>query len=289
MRKRGVRLAAAATAVLSACGIAQAGSAGRDTRAAEEYAVPLAYELVWADEFDTDGPPDPALWDYDTGGDGWGNHELEYYTPGDNACVRDGVLVIELRKETKGGNGYTSSRLVSRGKGDWLYCKAEVRASLPVGVGTWPAVWMLPTDWQYGPWPRSGEIDIMEHVGYDPDVIVQSVHTSRNHGGGAMSARKQVPGACGEFHVYGMEWLPDRIIFSVDGETTFIYQPDDSAVLRPEEVWPFDRRMHLLINLAFGGDWGGVMGIDEGCLPARLTVDYVRIYQSPEVKGNAGM
>ncbi len=246
------------------------------------------YELVWSDEFAQDGPPDPLLWDYDVGGDGWGNQELQFYTPGDNAYVRDGQLVVELRREEKGGRNYTSARLVTRGKGDWLYCRIEVRAKLPEGVGTWPAVWMLPTDWAYGDWPFSGEIDIMEHVGFDPNVIVQSVHTARNHGGEALSGRKQVAGACGEFHVYGMEWLPDRIVFSVDGEVTGTYAPEPGAAAQASEIWPFDRRMHLLINLAFGGTWGGATGVDDGCLPARLTVDYVRVYQSPEIVEKTG-
>lgn len=127
----------------------------------------LTWELVWSDEFDYEGAPDPEKWGYDVGGSGWGNHELQNYTEGENASVADGVLTIEARKETLGGMDYTSTRLVSRGKGDWLYGRIEVCAKLPSGRGTWPAIWMLPTDWAYGDWPASGEIDIMEHVGYD--------------------------------------------------------------------------------------------------------------------------
>ena len=243
----------------------------------------LTYELVWAEEFDADGKPDPARWRYDTGGSGWGNHELQYYTPGDNAEVSGGILTIEARKERKGGRDYTSCRMVTRNAGDWLYCKVEARAKLPAGVGTWPAVWMLPTDWAYGAWPASGEIDIMEHVGYNPNVIVQSIHVSRYHGGQAKNRSLRVPGVCEDFHLYGVEWLPDRIIFSVDGKTVWVYRPLDFTQAPDRDVWPFDRRMHLLVNLAFGGDWGGARGIDEGCLPARLEVDYIRVYQSPEI------
>ena len=243
----------------------------------------LTYELVWADEFDADGKPDPQRWCYDTGGSGWGNHELQYYTPGDNADIANGLLTIEVRKESLGGMDYTSCRMATRKLGDWLYCKVEARAKLPSGVGTWPAVWMLPTDWAYGAWPASGEIDIMEHVGYDPNVIVQSVHTDRYHGASPKNHSVRVEGVCEEFHTYGLEWLPDMIIFSVDGETTWTYRPTDYSSAPTKELWPFDKRMHLLVNFAFGGDWGGYAGIDEGCLPAQYEVDYIRVYQSPEI------
>lgn len=243
----------------------------------------LTYELVWAEEFDQDGRADSAKWRYDTGGGGWGNHELQYYTPGDNAEISGGVLTIEARKEKMGGRDYTSCRLVTRNAGDWLYCKVEARAKLPAGTGTWPAIWMLPTDWAYGSWPASGEIDIMEHVGYNPNVIVQSVHMERYHGGAAKNKSLRVQGVCEEFHLYGVEWLPDRIIFSVDGKPTWTYRPADFTESPTKEVWPFDKRMHLLVNLAFGGDWGGAQGVDENCLPAQFQVDYIRVYQSPEI------
>ena len=249
----------------------------------------LTYELVWADEFDTDGPPDPARWGFNVGGGGWGNGELQYYMPKGNAAAEDGVLIIEARKEKRGTCSYSSARLVTRNIGDWLYCKVEARAKLPSGVGTWPAVWMLPTDWAYGDWPASGEIDIMEHVGYDPDVIVQSVHTAKTHGGSASNHSVKVPGVREDFHTYGVEWLPDRIVFFIDGEQTYVYEkPAHAEGERPSAVWPFDRRMHLLVNLAFGGTWGGAMGIDESCLPARFEVDYVRVYQSPEILALTG-
>ena len=243
----------------------------------------LKYELVWSDEFDTDGAPDPEKWSYDIGGGGWGNHEKQYYTPGDNVTVKDGSLVIELRKEFKLGQDYTSTRLVSKNQGDWQYCKVEARAKLPGGVGTWPAIWMLPTDNAYGGWPRSGEIDIMEHVGFDQDVIVQTVHTNAYHGGEGKGKSTPTAGVSEDYHVYGMEWLPDKIIFSVDGEETFIYDPADYADEVTEDQWPFDRRFHLLINLAFGGDWGGALGVDDNCLPAEYYIDYVRVYQSREL------
>jgi beta-glucanase (GH16 family) len=148
---------------------------------------------------------------------------------------------------------------------------------------------MLPTDKVYGDWPASGEIDIMEHVGYDPDVVVQSVHTKKTNGGSAVSKSTLVPGAREEFHVYGLEWLPDRLIFTIDGEQTHVYvKPEAAEDEKVSNVWPFDQRMHLLMNLAWGGTWGGREGTDKKCLPAKLEVDYVRVYQSPEIMALTG-
>jgi len=243
----------------------------------------LTYELVWADEFDYEGAPDPEKWGYDVGGHGWGNHELQYYTKGDNATVSDGILTIQARKEKVGQMDYTSSRLVTRQKGDWLYCKIEVSAKLPKGRGTWPAIWMLPTDWEYGDWPASGEIDIMEHVGYDQDVIVQSVHSTKYHAGNSKSSRYNIEGVSDDFHTYAVEWLPDKLIFSVDGEEKYTYDPNKISTQPTKAIWPFDKRMHLLINLAFGGDWGGARGVDDSYFPVDYYIDYVRVYQSPEI------
>lgn len=243
----------------------------------------LTYELVWSDEFDYEGEPDPDKWGYDTGGNGWGNHELQYYTKGDNVTVADDLLVIEARKENMGGREYTSTRLVTKNKGDWLYCKVEVYAKLPSGLGTWPAIWMLPTDYRYGGWPASGEVDIMEHVGYDQDVIVQSVHTQKYHGGNSRGHSVRTEGVSEDFHLYSLEWLPDKLIFYVDGEEQYTYDPNKIAYRTTSDYWPFDQRMHLLINLAFGGDWGGARGVDDSYFPVQFYVDYVRVYQSPEI------
>ena len=274
-------------AFLLLCGLAL--PSGAESAGTEYDLSSLNYELVWADEFDTDGPPDPDRWAFDVGGSGWGNGELQYYMPNGNAEIENGILSIELRKGKRGTCNCTSARMVTRGISDWLYCRIEVRAKVPSGKGTWPAIWMLPTDRVYGDWPASGEIDIMEHVGYDPDVIVQSIHTANTHGNDASNRSTTVPGAREEFHIYGMEWLPDRIIFTIDGEQTYVYEkPEAAEEKRASDSWPFDQRMHLLLNLAFGGTWGGSMGIDEKCLPARFDVDYVRVYQSPEIMALTG-
>ncbi len=243
----------------------------------------LTWELVWSDEFDYEGEPDPDKWGYDVGGSGWGNNELQYYTEGDNATVKDGCLVIEARKETVGSRDYTSARLVTREKGDWLYCKVEICAKLPSGLGTWPAAWMLPTDWEYGQWPASGEIDIMEHVGYDQDVIVQSVHNQKFNGGQSKGVSYHVDGVSEDFHVYSLEWLPDKLIFSMDGMERYTYDPSKFSKTPGYEYWPFDKRMHILLNLAFGGNWGGAQGTDDSYFPVEYYIDYVRVYQSPEI------
>lgn len=245
----------------------------------------MNYRLVWSDEFDYEGKPDETKWSYDVGGSGWGNQELQYYTDDGNAWVEDGKLIIECREEEKEGCEYTSARLVTRGKGDWTYGKFEICAKLPTGKGTWPAIWMLPTDWTYGNWPSSGEIDIMEHVGYDQDVIHASIHTKSYYHSintqKTATIRKQ--GVSEDFHVYGLEWLPDQIIMTIDGEEYFRFDPNKYVAAPSVDEWPFDQRMHLLLNIAFGGGWGGAKGIDPSVLPQRMEIDYVRVYQSPLV------
>lgn len=251
----------------------------------------LDYQLVWADEFDVDGQPNPNKWGYDTGGHGWGNNELQNYTAtskdgqSGNAIVKDGRLVIEARQEESAGKDYSSARLISKGKGDFLYGKFEFRAKLPEGRGTWPAIWMLPTDWKYGDWPRSGEIDIMEHVGYDQDVIVGTIHTDAyNHTKNTQKGKSiHVDGVAEDYHVYTMEWLPDRIRWFVDGELYNEFNPTNYKVSPGVDEWPFDERFHILMNIAVGGNWGGAQGVDESIWPQTMEIDYVRVYQSPVI------
>ncbi|MCQ2505868.1 MAG: glycoside hydrolase family 16 protein [Lachnospiraceae bacterium] len=247
----------------------------------------LTYELVWSDEFDYEGELDTSKWGYDLGQSGWGNNELEKYTK-TNAVVGDGMLTIHLRKEEDGT--VTSSRVATRQKGDWVYGKFEICAKLPSGKGTWPAIWMLPTDYRYGSWPDSGEIDIMEHVGYHQDYVSSSVHTkSYNHKIGTQKTKEiKLEGASEEFHVYCLEWLPDKIITYVDGNKLFEFVPTKYKTEPTKDEWPFDKRHHLLINLAWGGDWGGARGVDESILPQEFQIEYVRVYQSPEINAITG-
>jgi beta-glucanase (GH16 family) len=247
--------------------------------------APAGWQLVWSDEFDHDGAPDPRKWDYDVGhgpgGSGWGNHELQYYTRDrrENARVENGHLVIEARREKWEDSAYTSARLVTKGRADWTYCRIETRAKLPLGRGTWPAIWMLPTTWNLGNggWPDNGEIDIMEHVGYDPGRVHASTHSQAHQwrNKNQRTAIVDVPDAGTAFHTYTMEWDAEEIRMYIDDRQYFSSRKEGGDW----KSWPFDRPFHLLLNLAVGGDWGGVKGVDETIWPRRMEVDYVRVYQ----------
>lgn len=239
------------------------------------------WQLVWSDEFDYVGLPDSTRWSYDTIGNawGWGNHELQYYTSANinNAEVSDGTLKIMARKEPHKSFDYTSARLISKEKGDWLYGRFEIKAKLPDGLGLWPAIWMLPTDWEYGGWPRSGEIDIMENVGYAPDTIFCTVHTGAfNHSIGTQVGKNiTIPDNREVFHVYAVEWDSLSITGYIDDTQYFSFEKRSDD---PDE-WPFDKRFHLLLNIAVGGDWGGKYGVADDIFPATMEIDYVRVYQ----------
>jgi len=242
------------------------------------------WQLVWSDEFNYTGLPDSTKWSYDVGGHGWGNREKQYYTEKklQNAAVRDGLLSITAVRENFNGASYTSARLVSKNKGDWKYGRVEVRAKLPKGRGVWPAIWMLPTDWKYGGWPASGEIDIMEHVGYLPDSVFGTVHTGAyNHAIGTQKGSslfsKDLAGA---FHVYALEWDEDQISIFFDNTLYFTFKNEKKT----EQEWPFDQRFYLLLNLAVGGNWGGKEGIDDSVFPQKMEVDYVRVYRNVRSK-----
>ncbi len=241
-------------------------------------------QLVWSDEFSSAGQPDPSKWNYDLGDGcpnvcGWGNNELEYYTKDSkNVRVENDMLIIEAHKDSLGGKAFTSTRLVSKFKGDWLYGRIEVKAKLPRGKGTWPAIWMLSTDWKYGGWPASGEIDIMEHVGYDPGVIHGTIHTeSYNH---IKQTQKEgkiiISDAQEEFHIYAIDWAKNKMEFYVDGK---LYHSILKGANDTSNEWPFDQRFHLIMNLAVGGNWGGAQGVDDSIWPQKMEVDYVRVYQ----------
>jgi len=235
----------------------------------------------WFDEFDYNGVPDPAKWGYDIGGGGWGNNELEYYTSDiKNAAVANGILSVTALPESFGGRDYTSARLITKNKGDLLYGRVEVKAIVPAGKGTWPAIWMLPTDWEYGEWPKSGEIDIMEHVGYDPNVIHISTHCEAYYFrlNNQKTAVKKVPTATTEYHLYRIDWTPYAIRGYIDNQLIFTNVNEGTG----SRVWPFDKRFHLLLNLAVGGDWGGAKGVDPAAFPASMKVDYVRFYKMIE-------
>lgn len=247
--------------------------------------LPITYEFestpFWSDEFNKDGLPDATKWGYDVGGGGWGNNELEYYTKENakNARIESGNLIIEAIKERFENRNYTSARLVTKGKGDFLYGRFEVKAKLPQGRGTWPAIWMLASESNYGTsyWPDNGEIDIMEHVGYDPNVVHSSVHTKAYYHsiGTQRTGKTNVPTAMTDFHVYRVDWTPQKIEAYIDGNLFFTFENENSGWQR----WPFDKKQHLLLNIAIGGDWGGQKGIDDSVFPQKMLVDYVRVYK----------
>ncbi len=248
-----------------------------------EASVPAGYELVWADEFATAGPPDPLRWGYDTefNRSGWHNREQQYYSADrpENARVEGGHLILEARAERLadrddwGGQEYSSARLVTRGRAAWTYGYLEVRAKLPCGRGTWPAVWLLPAT--RDPDFANGEIDVMEHAGHDPARIRHSLHTAtRNHRRGNHPTQiTRVKDACAAFHTYHLHWTPSGITMGVDGVSNCEFRR------RSEEEWPFDQPFYLILNVAVGGTIGGARGIDPRAFPARMEVDFVRIYQ----------
>ncbi|WP_196940493.1 glycoside hydrolase family 16 protein [Sphingobacterium pedocola] len=237
-------------------------------------------KVSWSDEFDYNGLPDSTKWSYDVGSkhNGWGNNELQYYTEADlkNVSVNNSTLKITALKEKKQGMDYTSARLISKHKGDFLYGRFEARAKVPRGRGTWPAIWMLPTEWKYGGWPNSGEIDILEHVGYDQDVVHISVHTKAYHHSihTQKTATKKIDAASDDFHLYRIDWTPDYIKGFVDDIEIFHFSNENKTY----EEWPFDQKFHWLLNLAVGGFWGGQKGIDDSAFPAVMEIDYVRVY-----------
>ncbi len=239
------------------------------------------WKLVWADEFDQDGKPDPKKWKYELGYQ-IRNREAQHYTDKKkNAYVKDGHLIIEAIKEkSKAPNGktadYTAASLNSAKP--FLYGRIDVRAKLPTGRGMWPAIWMLADRIGKVRWPLCGEIDIMENVGYDPHVVHGSVHTQKyNHTINThQSSSLELEAPWENFHVYGIEWYPDRIDFYIDRVKYMTFNNEGSG----DEAWPFDNPHNLKLNIAIGGMWGGVKGIDDSIFPQQMVIDYVRVYEA---------
>jgi beta-glucanase (GH16 family) len=238
---------------------------------------------VWGDEFNTPGLPDTAKWTYEVGK--LRNDELQYYTVKreENARIQDTVLIIEARKEAYMGANYTSASLISRFKGDWLYGKFEIRAKVPGGKGTWPAIWMMPTDNEYGGWPKSGEMDIMEYVGWDVSRLHFTAHFEGTNGSGHQSSGTSVYTAqpYNKFITYTFVWSPTKLEWYGDNKLFYTYtkKADDPR------VWPFDKMFYMILNLAYGGTWGGQNGVDDTKLPHQFLIDYVRVYQLQEKEG----
>lgn len=238
-------------------------------------------KLVFKDEFNGEGLPSDKYWNYEKGY--VRNGEKQYYTEKrqENCYQKNGNLHIVILNDSARIDGkirpVTSASIITKGKKAWKYCKVEVRAKLPSCLGTWPAIWMMPENDKYGDWPRSGEIDIMEHVGYEPDNVHYAIHSDKyNH---TKNNQKRFTVPCptsySDFHIYGLEWSKDQIKWYLDGELKYSVKKDEKGW----SAWPFDQPFYLILNAAFGGGWGGRNGVDLSKLKQEYVIDYVRIYQ----------
>lgn len=258
------------------------GALGAGCGSSDELISPERWVLTMADEFEGEEgtPPDPAVWTYDIGGDGWGNQQLEFNTDRVENVSLDGQghLRIVAREESFMGNDYTSARIKTQGLFEQTYGRFEARIKLPEGQGLWPAFWMLGANVDEVPWPGCGEIDIMEYQGQRPARVFGSLHGPGYSGAEAISNDFELSGGAtfaDDFHVFSVEWDPGRITFSVDDE---VYHIVRSADVRAKGDWVFNSAFFLILNLAVGGTLGGPVGPDT-VFPAEVLVDYVRIFE----------
>ena len=235
-------------------------------------AAPVFTNLVWQDEFNVDGAPDASKWTPELGGGGWGNQEQQVYKA-ENATVSGGTLKITAKKESDGT--YTSARLITHNKKDFTYGMVEIRAKLPSGAGTWPALWMLGSNYTSNPWPGCGEIDMMESVGRNPDVISSTLHYPGHSGGEGDTTSKNVSGISTDFHIYTLVWNADSLKFYVRANEADPLPAPYKIFTNPGA--PFTSNFFLIFNVAMGGTLGGT--IDPGFTQSSMEVDYVRLYQ----------
>lgn len=237
------------------------------------------YIMVWNDEFDQEFI-DTNKWNFETGNGnwGWGNGEHQYYRP-QNAFIEEGILVIEARNENYGGFQYTSTRMQTRNKGDWLYGRIKARIKVPEAGGTWPAFWMMPTNSVYGGWPNSGEIDIMEHYGCDPGDVHATVHNNvfNWNGGTPPTSYSLYTTATSDFHVYEVEWTENELKFFVDDIFIGSYSNANTGWAQ----WPYNQEFYIILNLAIGSHFMPCQ-TEDNAFPQRYEIDYVRVYQLSE-------
>ncbi len=237
-------------------------------------------QLVWADEFNTNGAPDSSKWNFEIGDGcpnlcGWGNAESQYYTDrADNVTVEDGLLKITAKKESYQGSDYTSTRMITKDKYEFTYGKVEIKAKLPEGGGTWPAIWLLGANIDTVGWPGCGEIDIMEHWGHNPSKVSSPTHTPSCSGGcgNTMVGETTVSDFATEFHVYGLEWTEEELRFYLDDTLLYTYNP----AVKNSETWPFNNPQFFILNIAMGGSW---FAIDPSFTASTMEIDYIRVYQ----------
>lgn len=249
------------------------------------------WKLIWSDEFDGFGWPDPNKWTFDEFRPFTFNSELQgYLTRQKNGRIEGGRLILEARHDpdqNEEGYKYSSARINSDRKFAFTYGRVEFRAKLPRGLGTWPALWLMPANSMgHGKtWPDSGEIDVMEAVGHEVGKSFSTVHTAAFNWvlGTQRQGILEVPGMYDEWHVYALEWYPDHLTCFVDDKPALTVKKNDGDDWK---AWPFDLPFYIIMNVAVGGSWGGQKGVDDDAFPARIEVDYVRVYQNPAVAGN---
>ena len=245
-------------------------STGKTVSKSVQVTVTISQSLVWSDEFNTPGAPDPAKWGYDLGNNnGFGNNELQYYTNRpENVTISNGTLKITAKKEPFSGFAYTSTRMLTKNKFSTRYGKIEARAKLPAGVGTWPAIWMLGSNIDQVSWPACGEIDIMEHKGSDQNRVYGTLHYPGRSGGNANGNTTVISNATTDFNIYAVEWTDAVIKFSVNGNV--FHTVANSAAI------PFNHNFFIILNFAMGGTFGGP--VDPAFTNATMEIDYVRVY-----------
>jgi beta-glucanase (GH16 family) len=240
-----------------------------------QISVTVSNSLLWSDEFNTAGSPDPSKWGYDLGNGcpslcGWGNNELQFYTNrSDNVIVSNGTLKVIAKRENYNGSAFTSARLITQNKFSFKYGKIEIRAKLPAGVGTWPAIWMLGSNIPTVGWPACGEIDIMEHRGSHLNTISGALHHPGHSGGNPDAGTVNISNTTTEFHKYAVEWSASTIKFLVDDAVYFTFANNASL--------PFNQNFFIILNVAMGGNYGGP--VESGFTSAAMEIDYVRVYQ----------
>lgn len=231
-------------------------------------------KLVWEEHFD-EKSLNEKTWNIELGDGcpncGWGNNERQLYTA-DNHKIEKSCLVITAKKEAD--NKYTSTRITTKGKKEFQYGRFEARAKLPVGQGIWPAFWMLGSNIDQVGWPMCGEIDILEYVGKEPNMVFTSLHTQDSHGNTINTKKTKIESIEEGFHLYAIEWTPDKIEFFVDAKLVYTFQPE----LKTQAVWPYNQPFYFIINMAIGGNFGGPE-VDDAIFPQKFYIDYIKVYQ----------
>ncbi|WP_462281313.1 glycoside hydrolase family 16 protein [Salinivirga cyanobacteriivorans] len=237
-------------------------------------------ELVWQDDFNGEHL-DKHSWTYATGDHGWGNQELQNYTNGENTTIKDGKLTIHIRKidNKKEPGSYTSSRIHTKDKKEFQYGRYEINAKLPAGKGIWAAIWMLGSNIDSVGWPACGEMDIMEYVGFEPNTVHSTVHVPAGYAGNGDGSKIELESCEEDFHTYGMLWTPSKLIFYVDSLENVVhtYAPSPKNI----ENWPLNQPAFLILNVAVGGTWGGLQGVDNSIFPQTMEIDHVKVFQAP--------